>query len=360
MKVLLVYVSILLLWLSALQAAPSLVELDSGEQIIGEVLSGSDAQTVVLRSSLLGELKVPRAHVTSIQTQTKAAESEAPEKFQMRAQAEGKPGPKEADVKPDERPSAQVSTKKAVADAVATAEEQEILDRIKGFKAPDDWSGNVRLGVNLSQGDSKWVQSYAQVKLEIDPKQSQNYYLFTGSYTYRETERTTGVKYKSTDKYDAGFTYRRKYGDEWFVQNALAYRADMLKDIECEAQETVGVGYHYKPSDSFEVIFGGGGGVEQFEGDYEENQEGLSPVANIFQEATWKPLKRTSIVQKFNYYWNPEDSERYNYVFSAAVRVRLTDLLGFEFSFSQSFDNDVGDGSAQDDTQWRNALVVYF
>jgi hypothetical protein len=47
-------------------------------------------------------------------------------------------------------------------------------------------------------------------------------------------------------------------------------------------------------------------------------------------------------------------------VISAAIRVRLTDLLGLEFSYNKSFDNDVGDGDAQDDTQWRNALVVYF
>ena len=38
----------------------------------------------------------------------------------------------------------------------------------------------------------------------------------------------------------------------------------------------------------------------------------------------------------------------------------MTDLLGVEFSYNKSFDNDVGNGNAQDDTQWRNALVIYF
>ena len=43
-----------------------------------------------------------------------------------------------------------------------------------------------------------------------------------------------------------------------------------------------------------------------------------------------------------------------------AVRIRLTELLGIEFSFNKTFDNDLGDATIKDDTQWRNALVIYF
>jgi hypothetical protein len=42
------------------------------------------------------------------------------------------------------------------------------------------------------------------------------------------------------------------------------------------------------------------------------------------------------------------------------VRVRLTDLLGLEFSYNQSYDNDIGNGIPKDDAIWRNALVIYF
>ena len=45
---------------------------------------------------------------------------------------------------------------------------------------------------------------------------------------------------------------------------------------------------------------------------------------------------------------------------SIAIRVRLTELLGFEFSFNKTFDNDLGDVTIKNDTQWRNALVIYF
>jgi hypothetical protein len=325
-----------ILTLSPLSAIPSVVALDTGEQLIGEILPESSEETVMIRSALLGEVSVPRARVLSIQAKAPPValnQAEGPE-------AKLSPGPRE--------------------DVEVMAEERKVLETLKDFKAPDDWSGNMRLGMNLSQGDRKWAETYARGKLEIDPKDSLGFYRFSGSYTYRQTERADGSEFKSTDKYDAEFIYRRTFLENWFVQNALGYRADQLKGIDREAQGSVGIGYNYEPSERFNILLGGGGGVEELDADSQDSRSGINPLANIFQEATWRPLERTSLVQKFNYYWNPKESEQFNYVFTAAIRVRLTDLLGFEFSFNKSFDNDVGNGDAQDDTQWRNALVVYF
>ena len=319
--------------LASANATLSVVALDTGEQLIGEILKQSSTITVIIRSPLLGEVEVPRARVISIRAK------------------DSKP----ALVKSS---SAEKSTPKK-AEKLAINEES-IIETLLDLRAPDYWSGNLRLGINLSQGDRKWQETYARGKLEIDPKQSPNFYRFTGSYTYRQTERTNGDDYKSTDKYDAEFIYRRSFFKNWFTQNGLGYRADRVKGIDREVQVGAGIGYQYKPSSRFKFILGGGGGVEESEADFEDTRAGLSPFANIFQEATWRPLKRTSVVQKFSYYWNPEDPDQFNYVLTAAVRVRLTELLGFEFSYSKSFDNDVGNRNAQDDAQWRNALVFYF
>lgn len=322
--------------LASARAAPSVVALDSGEQLIGEVLPASTSETLVLQSAVLGEIQLPRSRVLSIQPK-------AP-------QPTAKPQPV-AQPKLAAEPSKE---------SVAIVEERKILDILKEFKAPDHWSGNLRLGVNLSQGDRRWTESYARGQLEIKPKQSPHFYRLNGSYTYRVTERPNGDAFKSTDKYDAQFIYRRTLWDNWFVQNSLGGRVDQVKGIDREVQEAIGIGYNYKPSNTFEILLGGGGGIEDFQPDFEDTRSGLNPLANIFQEATWRPLQRTSLVQKFNYYWNPGDTEQFNYVLTAAIRVRMTDLLGVEFSYNKSFDNDVGNGNARDDTQWRNALVIYF
>jgi putative salt-induced outer membrane protein YdiY len=319
--------------LASANATLSVVDLDTGEQLIGEILTQSSTITVVIRSQLLGEVKVPRARVISIR-----AQDSKPPLVKSSFAAKGKP-------------------KKAEESAI---DEETLLETLLDLKAPGYWSGNMRLGINLSQGDRKWEETYARGKLEIDPKQSPSFYRLSGSYTYRQTERANGDEYKSTDKYNAEFIYRRSFFENWFTQNALGYRADRVKGIDREVQVSAGIGYEYKPSNRFKFILGGGAGVEKLETNFEDTRADSSPFANIFQEATWRPFNRTSFVQKFSYYWNPKDLNQFNYVLTTAVRVRFTDLLGFEFSYNKSFDNDLGNSEAKDDAQWRNALIFYF
>jgi putative salt-induced outer membrane protein YdiY len=332
-KLPLILLPLFLFALASANATLSVVDLDTGEQLIGEILTQSSTITVVIRSPLLGELKVPRARIISIR-----AQDSKPPLVKSSFAAKGKP-------------------KKAEESAI---DEETLLETLLDLKAPGHWSGNMRLGINLSQGDRKWEETYARGKLEIDPKQSPSFYRLSGSYTYRQTERANGDEYKSTDKYNAEFIYRRSFFENWFTQNALGYRADRVKGIDREVQVSAGIGYQYKPSNRFKFLLGGGAGVEELDANFGDSRTDSSPFANIFQEATWRPFKRTSVVQKFSYYWNPKDSNQFNYVLTAAVRVRFTELLGFEFSFNKSFDNDLGNSAAKDDAQWRNALVFYF
>lgn len=323
-----------------LHATTSVIFLDSGEKLIGEVLPISDQEILVLHSALLGEVRLSRERISSIQ-------EEAPES--------------------ENKPQALVDSNVNMQDnldvpfrAKRTNEELRSLVKIKKFNAPDYWSGNLRLGMNFSSGDRKYSETYARGKLEIKPEKSPHFYRFGGSYTYRETERPNGNSFKTKNKYDAQFVYRRALKENWFVQNSLSGRVDKVKGINRKVQESVGLGYVYKPSSFFEFILGGSGGLEFYDAELGDSQASQSPLLNIFQEAKWSPLERTSFVQGFNYYWNPKNNDLYNYVMSIAIRVRLTELLGFEFSFNKTFDNDLGDVTIKNDTQWRNALVIYF
>jgi putative salt-induced outer membrane protein YdiY len=370
-----------LLFASSLSARTDIVMLTSGERIMGEVLPQSNETTLVLKSALLGEISLPRSRVVRIEAfqspesqvaqptavavvepvaapPTPAASEVAATPAPVKAVAT--PTPVKAVVAATQPTEAEVKAAEMVEMAAIEQEEVDIYERILGFTAPDSWNGNVRMGMNISTGDKQWTETALRGNLEIKEKGSRNFYRLTGSYTYRETEKSNGDKYKSTDRYDATFTYRRSFDQDWFFQNALGGRVDQVKGIDHEFQDTVGIGYKLRPIEKFEVLFGGGGGIEDYQTTFDDTREGVNAVMNVFQELTWHPFSRTSVIQKFNYYWNPEATEQYNYVLSAAVRVRLTDLLGFEFSFNQNYDNDIGNGNPKDDAIWRNALVVYF
>ncbi|MGB0408508.1 MAG: DUF481 domain-containing protein [Opitutales bacterium] len=323
--------SAIALWVCSLSAGPTIVTMQSGERVIGQVSEKSDAATLVLHSELLGVLKLPRAQVVS-------EESFEPVDTSL---------PKAKDpILPEE-------------EAISYVEERRWVERFLDLQAPEAWNGNLRLGVNLSQGDSKWIETFARGNLTIDPEGSKNFYRYVGSYTYRQTERN-GEELTSTDRYDANFTFRRDLTEHWFLQNSIGGRVDQVKGIEHEVQELLGAGVRLKPGESVELILGAGAGVEDFEADFEDSRSGLNPVANLYQELSWVPFEKATLTQEFSYFVNPEESEQYNYVFSAAFRYRLTDLFGLEFSFHQSFDNDLGNGNSKEDTRWQNAIILYF
>ena len=351
---------------NALAAAPQVVLLKSGERVVGEVLPRSNAEFVILNSSLLGELSVPRAQIVKIEPKVMPPVEVASAKPKAKSpKAASTPAEKQAKKEVD-KAQKQVDTQVAIAEKMAEVqelleEEQPLVEKLMGIRAPDSWKGNVRVGMNVSSGDRKWTETALRGNLEINPKGRPDFYRFTGSYTYRETEKSSGDKYKSTDRYDGAFIYRRSFSDDnWFLQNSMSARVDQIKGIDHELQELVGLGYKYKPSNQLELLFGGSGGIEDYQTNSDDSRNGVNQVLNVFQEFTWKPFTRTSLVQKFNYYWEPDYTERYNYVISAAVRIRLTDLLGFEFSYNQNYDNDIGNGSERNDSVWRNAIVVYF
>lgn len=335
---------------ACLCADPKVLLLDSGERVLGKLLEKATDDYIYVQSGLLGELAIPRARVVKIED--KPVNEKTPGQESIVAKKNEK----------SEKPKIAVAEKEIALteEELYRIEELTFFDSLRDFKAPDYWSGNFRIGLNVSSGDREWTETFIRGKLEIKPKSSPNFFRFNGSYTYRETIRSNEIAYKSTDKFDASFIYRHRFYENWFVQNALGYRVDQIKGIDRELQESIGVGYKFRPSSQFEFLLGGGGGLEDFEANFKDNRDGLNSLLNVFQEATWKPFNRTSFVQKFNYYWNPENTEQFNYLVSAAIRFRLTDLIGLEFSYKKDFDNDTGRGNSQDDTQWRNALVVYF
>jgi putative salt-induced outer membrane protein YdiY len=343
---------LLCLPLAAAASALSVVSLDSGEQVRGTVLEASDAKTVVLQSELLGRLSLPRERVVSI---TPAQPAAAGHK---------EPTPEAAKAKPAAVPAAKKPAAPQQQAAAKTAPEKKDEEEFRWFdfidipEFPESWRGNVRFGVNASTGDTKWTETNIRGRLDI-PK-NQRLYRIEGSYVYRQNERPDGSTFKSIDRYDAAFTYRYNFENDFFVQNSLAARADQRKQIDLEAQETVGVGYTYKRGTNLELTVGAGGGVEYYEVANREPQDDVLTVLSFFQEFTWRPWERASVVQSFNFFANPEDSADYNYVWSSALRFRFNHSLGFELAYDRNFDNDIGPGEVEDDSRWRNALIVYF
>jgi len=321
-----------------LGAGAARVTLKSGERVIGEISARSDDETLVLDSALLGEVAIPRASIAAMESgdppDRAASASTAAEKEPKRAK-----GP----------------------DPVGLLSAANLADTPLGATTPESWSGHLRVGLNLSDGDRKWAQTFMRGRLRVDPEGSPNHYRLEGAYTFRENERPDGRTFKTTDKYDGTFLYRRSVSENWFVQNDLGVRADQIKGIDLEAQEQVGVGRRFAPADSVDFLLGAGGGAEYLEANFDPGMDGqIAPVVSAFQEFAWRPTRRTRLTQEFAYNTNATNADQYTFTFDASLRYRLTRMLGVELSYNREFDNAIDQRQEEEDILWRNALIVYF
>ena len=81
-------------------------------------------------------------------------------------------------------------------------------------------------------------------QLEIRQKGSPNFYRYSGSYSFRQNERSSGEKYISTDRYDVNMIYRRTIAKDWFIQTRLVIDRTDSKESN-EKKETLGLGYKW-------------------------------------------------------------------------------------------------------------------
>ncbi len=335
-----------------------LIEMDTGERLIGEVLPKSSDLTLYIQSGLLGEIALPRARVIQVKS-APAVDSE----LSTVASKPNEKAPIALKTEETERLSEITVTDKLEPPMLAQTQaptEIGLSDYLLGLRAPDSWSGNARVGINISTGDSQWVQTYLRGKLEVRPKGKSRLYRYTGSYTYQENEKSNGEKFRSQDKYDLTMLYRQSFKNNWFIQNTAKLRVDQKKGIDRDLSNLVGFGYGFRPIPKIEFNVGGAGGIADYQSNNSSSRNGKETNLSVFEELVWKPLKRTSLVHRFNYFWNPDDHNQYNYVLKTALQIRVTDLLGFEFSYNKSYDNDTGNGNDKDDTRWLNALILFF
>jgi hypothetical protein len=345
---------------STLSAATQEVQLKSGERLLGDILPESNEQTMHLRSQLLGTLQVPRSSIASIKALPVAKPAPQPAAAtKPKPPVAPKPAPKPAVAAPP-APKPQPAPKPAV-QATQEPKLKHLFKTVKDFKTPASWSGNLRIGMNLSTGDRLFSEHYARGQLSIQPKGSKNFFRFGGSYSYRKNEYANGSTRITSDKFDMSSLYRRSFSKGWFFQNSMGYRVDNVKGIDHEIKESIGGGYKFKLfKDQVEINIGSGLGLEEYRASKTTDlRNGQNTIVNIFQELTWKVSKRTTFSEKFNFFRNLKDEDLYDYNFSAAFRTRLTDVFGLELSYRKDFDSEVG-GKKKDDSQWRSAFVVYF
>lgn len=333
-----------LLFVSLLFSTTNLkLVLNSGEILIGESESLISDSNYRIKSDLLGEVSISKDKVKSFTILT-TAKVKASESVETKT------------VSNDPLPKQTVASNAAEKDAQPPII-SDLYGKVKLLNAPKSWSGNLRVGMNLSFGDREYTHTYLRGNLKIQEKNSPHLFRLSGEYNYRETVRSNGIQDVSVDRSHLNFTYRWFFSESWFFQNASNYRMDKLKGIDNELQNIIGYGYRKNFLNSLELLIGSGIGFKDrsIVGIADES----TMIINVFQELNWKPSKQIRLNQTLNFYQDPEKLDIYNYEFVLGFNYRFTDLLGFEIRYLMDFDNGITE-NVKEDSRFQNALIFYF
>lgn len=339
LKIIYIYLSFLSLLFSTNNLK---LVLTSGEILIGQSNSNITEEVYIINSDILGEISILKSNVKLFEVLKDIGNNEF-EKLEISESANN------SDIQKNEI--------KNIKNGPQVHLISDLYGKVKLLDAPKSWSGNLRIGMNLSFGDREYTHTYLRGKLKSKVRDSPHVFQLSGEYNFRETEQVDGSEYVSQDRYHLNFIYRWFYSDRWFFQNASSYRTDKLKGISNELQNILGLGYRSIFLDNLELLIGSGIGFQDRSilGITEE-----SPlVMNIFQELNWNPTNRIKLNQTLNFFQSPDESDIYNYEFILGFNYRFTELLGFEIRYFIDFDSGISE-SIKKDSRFQNALIFYF
>lgn len=280
------------------QAREEVLILENGDRISGELVSEENG-TIVFRSAVLGEIRVPAAGAT-IRQQSKDTDAD--------------------------QSAVAASAARAMA---ATPFEGPQLDRTGGDKsAPEEaenpWKRRVDFGLTAQTG-KKELANYS-LRLEAGRTTDRGQLNFAVNHRYGKAD---GALF--ADATDASALITRNVSEELFWRGQTRYETDNVLGVEHSAEQSVGLGYTLFDSERLKLDVGGGAAVRHREayGDA-ARWDGLFDAFGKFRYAV---NERLSLSQDFWMTTAPTRSDDFRLRANTALVNQLTEMLNLSIRY---------------------------
>ena len=210
-------------------AGAEVVSLSNGDRITGSVLK-STADGILLQTQF-GTVVIPQNLVKTIAAESQAEDSAA-------AQGSAATGEAVASAAAED-PAAPVPEDK----------DPEWLVAYRNFikeNCPDGWQFRLRGGLDYRKTTSSVFALSANFDV-VKEWNDINKFTATAYYLYTTETSVDNITSTTLDKYGVDTTYRRQFDEatNWYLENILSYRKDMVKGIRDQVDEAVVVGYSF-------------------------------------------------------------------------------------------------------------------
>ncbi len=307
--------------------APTRFLLKNGDAISGVVVE-QDKQTVVIRSTIFGEITIPRSSIL-------------PAPATPAAPAGG------ADSK---------STAVAATPTAASVPAQALAK-----PEPLPWRTKLEFGFGTENGrnDADRYSVLAQTERTINA----NSYLIVGKASYSKQNKVT-----TTDRTEALFRWRHNFPNRTFSQTQTNYYRDRITGIDVNIDQNAGVGYRVVDGERYTLNIGTGLTAQYRQA--ADVETGTGALGEVFQDQSFVFNDVTKLSQNLTVqYWpsSPDTTtalrtgeDNLKWRFGTTLTGKLSEHLSLNLRYEYDYDSAVVDPSARGNQRITSSLGYLF
>jgi putative salt-induced outer membrane protein len=316
--------------LLAVAARADRVTLSNGDRVTGRILM-MDARILILKSDLMGDIKIERSAVTSI-------ESEAPLHVTLQSGERLLGAVKAAggflEVGDPEAARRVVSFE--TVEALRTEERQRAWEREQRRRSHppwlDFWAGSVTVALATARGNART----ATLSSGASAQRTTGFDKIGLKYSQIYSAQSTRAPYGATaNRVSGGVRYDRNFGARLFSYGSAQFDFDQFQDLDLRSVLGGGLGYHALKSERtfLNIDLGGAWNREKFatglvrhSGEAvvgEESRHRVTEALNLFQALVVSP--------------NLSQTGQFRLTFDGGATIQFSRSLSFQVTFADRY-----------------------
>ena len=300
----------------------STLELTNGDRITGIFIKEENG-TIFFGSDILGQISVNNTQGKIISPKKS---SEEQKKTEATTQLESVTETENAKAEKDSK-----STKILKWPSLNTM----FLDAPPGKKL----DSRINAGYRLGEGERN--QQDINIALNIRHDTKKNQYFIDSSYDY-SFQKINGLKIVNRERYNTGFRWRRDMSKRLFSQFDSAYVKDLVKEIDDDFKQSLGIGWRVFDKKSFELSI-----TPALSGRYQNIPtvtEDWELLGSFFQDVRYKISDQITFYQESDISFDPANTDSLTIEFLTRLEAQISNRLYANLRYEIDYDNNLPTG----------------
>jgi hypothetical protein len=223
---------------------------------------------------------------------------------------------------------------------------------------PEGWSGRINFAMSVlrTQRERRDVDVRGRLRRQWERLRLQ----MDGYYDFRETEFDDRTVRKNIDRYGGSGGLRYDLTERIFSDYTVRYERDMVRDIDHDLDQQLGLGYRVFNGDDLELSIIPTAILTFRQTQNPDQPEVWGSLIGVSTELRYRINRILSIEQDSYYRYNPDDDLQYLYGLEAKLIFKVTKWIDAVARYQTEFDNRIITNGNKDEERIVFSLGVSF